>query len=156
MKISYQNWASCVFPIYLISTFFGWFSRIFDFFVKPVCWLVVFGDLVNQRLRASQIQRISSINGLKIFLIYTRLKRAGRAANLIPIHYPLLTFNLWPTHNLSPKTIGIQKDPKSWSLSFANSISGRRRNSETQKTYLYLDFSRPFNCCICIKENFCW
>ena len=31
----------------------------------------------------------------------------------------LLTFNLWPTHNLSPRNIGIQKDPKSWSLSFA-------------------------------------
>ena len=125
----------CFFDL-LELNYFGWFSRIFDFFVKPVCWLVMFGDLVNQRLLASQIQRISSINGLKIFLIYTRLKRAGRAANLIPIHYPLLTFNLWPTHNLSPKTIGIQKDPKSWSLSFANSISGRKRRTNPENLSL--------------------
>ena len=121
----------CFFDLLELNFFWLIFTN-FWLIVKPVCWLVVFGDLVNQRLRASQIQRISSINGLKIFLIYTRLKRAGRAANLIPIHYPLLTFNLWPTHNLSPKTIGIQKDPKSWSLSFANSISGRR-NSEPRK-----------------------
>ena len=59
--------------------------------------------------------------------------RFSKGADLIS-HYPLLTFNLWPTHNLSPQTIGIQKDPKSWSLSFTNSIPTNISN-----------FSRPFH-----------
>ena len=63
--------------------------------------------------------------------------RFSKGADLIP-HYPLLTFNLWPTHNLSPQNIGIQKDPKSWSLKICSGITSLCYNKVTQNMALYV------------------
>ena len=85
-----------------------------------VFWIPKPYDLVNQRPPHLKFRGFPTLMA----------SRFSKGADLIP-HYPLLTFNLWPTHNLSPRNIGIQKDPKSWSLKICAGITSLCYNKVT-------------------------
>ena len=66
-----------------------------------VFWIPKPYDLVNQRPPHLKFRGFPTLMA----------SRFSKGADLIP-HYPLLTFNLWPTHNLSPQTLAFKRIPK--------------------------------------------
>ena len=103
------------------------FFHICVHFSTTVCCVCCFRipNLVNQRPPHLKFRGFPTLMA----------SRFSKGADLIP-HYPLLTFNLWPTHNLSPQNIGIQKDPKSWSLKICSRITSLCYNKVTQNMAL--------------------